>query len=180
MRPKTIAATMMIGLAAVAFGGAPTPAVAQQPRDIPQSIRLQHQEDEAALTELSRKPAPVGPAAKAALDLIKRHHQREGEYILPPLTLLPQIADGKLTPDMKWAIAMADQVKANREEIFQEHAQITDAMNVLLQAAERAHNTAAAEFARGAVADSLADMELQEPMTIVIGDYLRSKLPATP
>jgi hypothetical protein len=53
-------------------------------------------------------------------------------------------------------------------------------MNALLQAADRAHNAAAAEFARGAVADSLQDMELQEPMTIVIGDYLRSKLPASP
>jgi hypothetical protein len=177
MRPKILATTMMIGLGAVALSGASTSAFAQQAHDIPQSIRLQHQEDEAALTELSRRPPPVGPAAKAALDLLKRHHQREVEYILPPLTLLPQIADGKVTPDMKWAIAMADQVKANREQIFQEHSQITDAMNTLLQAAERAHNTSAAEFARGAVADSLADMELQEPMTIIIGDYLRSKLP---
>jgi hypothetical protein len=176
MNLKFLATTMMmmIALGAATVGGAP--ALAQ--RDIPQSIRLQHQEDEATLTDLSRRPAPVGPAAKAALDLVKRHHQRESEYILPPLTLLPQIAGGKITPDMKWAIAMADQVKANREQIFQEHTQITDAMNVLLQAAERAHNAAAAEFARGAVADSLADMELQEPMTIAIGDLLRSKLPA--
>jgi hypothetical protein len=178
MSPKILATAMMIGFGAAALGGVPKPALAQH--DIPQSIRLQHQEDEAALAELARRPPPIGPAAKAALDLLKRHHQREADYILPPLTLLPQIADGKATPDMKWAIAMADQVKANREEIFQEHAQITDAMNALLQAAERAHNTAAAEFARGAVADSLQDMELQEPMTIVIGDYLRSKLPATP
>jgi hypothetical protein len=176
MSPKFLATTMMIAFGAAAVGGVPAQALAQH--DIPQSIRLQHQEDEATLTELSRRPAPVGPAAKAALDLVKRHHQREAEYILPPLTLLPQIADGKITPDMKWAIAMADRVKANREQIFQEHSQITDAMNALLQAAERANNAAAAEFARGAVADSLSDMELQEPMTIVIGDLLRSKLPA--
>jgi DNA-binding XRE family transcriptional regulator len=166
----------MIAMGAVAAGGA----MAQPAHDIPQSIRLQHEEDEATLNELSRKPAPVGPAAKAALDLVKRHHQREAEYILPPLTLLPQLADGKVTPDMKWAIEMADKVKANHEQIFQEHAQITDAMNALLLAADRAHNAAAAEFARGAVADSLADMELDEPTTILIGDYLRSKLPATP
>lgn len=176
MTPKMVVMTLMITMGAVAAGSA----VAQPAHDIPQSTRLQHQEDEATLTELSRKPAPVGPAAKAALDLVKRHHQREAEYILPPLTLLPQLADGKATPDMKWAIEMADQVKANREEIFQEHAQITDAMNALLQAAERAHNTVAAEFARGAVADSLADMEISEPTTILIGEYLRSKLPATP
>jgi hypothetical protein len=176
MTPKMVVMTLTITMGVAAAGGA----VAQPAHDIPQSTRLMHQEDEATLTELSRKPAPVGPAAKAALDLLKRHHQREAEYILPPLTLLPRLADGQVTPDMRWAIEMADKVKANREQIFQEHAQITDAMNALLQAAEHAHNTAAAEFARGAVADSLADMELDEPATILIGEYLRSKLPATP
>jgi hypothetical protein len=32
--------------------------------------------------------------------------------------------------------------------------------------------------AQGAVADSLTDLELIEPMSIVIGDYLKAKLPA--
>jgi hypothetical protein len=34
------------------------------------------------------------------------------------------------------------------------------------------------DFAQGAVADSLNDIELLEPMSIVIGDYLKAKLPA--
>ena len=32
------------------------------------------------------------------------------------------------------------------------------------------------EFAHGAVADSLNDVELLEPMSIVIGEYLKAKL----
>ena len=110
--------------------------------------------------------------------LFKKHLQREEEYILPPLTLLPLLADGKISPDMKWAIAMADRVRTDREQIFQEHTQITDAMNALAAAAQKAHDTAAYDFARGAAADSLNDIELMEPMTIVIGDYLKTKLPA--
>lgn len=181
MSPRTAAiATILLVTAIAATGswGAAQAQPATQAHDIPQSVRLLHQEDIATLTALARLRAPVGPAARKALDLLKRHHQREEAYILPPLTLLGRLADGKVDPDMKWAIAMADRVKADREEIFQEHTQITEAMNALLAAAERAHNTAAAEFARGAVADSLGDMELLEPMTVVIGDYLRSKLPA--
>jgi hypothetical protein len=122
----------------------------------------------------------VGAEARKALVLIQQHHQREEAYVLPPLTLLSRLADGKVEPDMKWAIAMADRVKADREQIFQEHARITDAMNALATAADRAHDRVAAEFARTMVADSLFDLELQEPMTLVIGDYLRSKLPAGP
>jgi ferritin len=84
----------------------------------------------------------------------------------------------EFSPDMKWAVAMADRVKADREEIFQEHAQITDAMNALASAARTARDAGALSFAEGAVADSLNDIELIEPMTVVIGDYLRAKLPS--
>ena len=108
--------------------------------------------------------------------LFKQHLQREEEFILPPLTLLPQLADGKVSPDMKWAIAMADRVKAEREKTYQEHTQITDAMNALAAAARKAHDAEALEFAQAAVADSLNDLELLEPMSIVIGDYLKAKL----
>ena len=79
---------------------------------------------------------------------------------------------------MKWAIAMADRVKTDREEIFQDHTQITDAMNALANAAQRAHDTTALDFARAAVADSLNDTELMEPMAVVVADYLKMKLPA--
>ena len=34
------------------------------------------------------------------------------------------------------------------------------------------------DFARTAAADSLHDIELLEPMIIVVGDYLKAKLPA--
>ena len=78
---------------------------------------------------------------------------------------------------MKWAIAMADRVKAEREKTYQEHTQITDAMNALAAAARKAHDASALEFAQAAVADLLNDLELIEPMSIVIGDYLKAKLP---
>ena len=145
--------------------------------DIPQSLRLEHEDALSRLASLARRPGPVGIEARRALDLFKRHIKREEEYILPPLTLLPQLADGKASADMKWAIAMADRVKADREEIFQEHTQITDAMNALAIAAQRSHDSAALDFARAAVADLLNDIELIEPMAVVIGDYLKVKLP---
>jgi hypothetical protein len=127
---------------------------------------------------LSRHSGAVGEEARKALTLFKAHIARSQEYVLPPLTLLPVLADGKVTPDMKWALAMSDRVKADREQIFQEHTQITDAMNALATAARAAKDQAALNFAQSAVADSLNDTEILEPMVIVIGDYLRAKLPA--
>jgi hypothetical protein len=180
MRTASATSTVML-LATILTGAAFGPAVAQpapHAGDIPQSLRVEHGDTLEQLTALSRKHGPVGVEASKALVLFKRHLQREEAFVLPPLTLLPLLADGKVTPDMKWAIAMADRVKAEREQIFQEHTQITDAMNALATAAQKSHDTTALDFARAAVADSLNDIELLEPMSIVVGEYLKAKLPA--
>jgi hypothetical protein len=71
---------------------------------------------------------------------------------------------------------MADKVKATREEIFLEHTAVTDAMNAILLEADKVDDKEAAEFARAAAADSLGDLEIQEPTTVLIGEYLKLKL----
>jgi hypothetical protein len=98
----------------------------------------------------------------------------------PPLTLAPAIADGHVTQDMRWAIAMADRIKADSNAIFTEHTVITEWMNELATAAQRTHEADVLDFARAAVADSLYDTEVTEPTAIVIGEYLRAKLPPGP
>jgi hypothetical protein len=177
---RLLFARAMFILLPIAMASAPgAPALAQPAatvHEIPHSIRLQHEEDIRVLGDLARDKGGVGRAARAALDLLQRHHARENEYILPPLTLMPAIATGAITKDMSWAIAMADKLKATREEVFFEHAAITDAMNDLLFEANLANNDAAAEFAMGAVADSLSDMEVQEPASILVGEILRIRL----
>jgi hypothetical protein len=173
----SIAAVSMVSV--LAAGVLLGPVAAQPPPyagEIPQSIRLEHENTLEQLTKLSKKHGPVGAEASKALGLFKAHLQREQEFILPPLSLLLQLADGKTSPDMRWAIAMADRVKSERELTYQEHTKITDAMNVLAVVARKAHDAEALEFAQGAVADSLNDVELLEPMSIVIGEYLKTKL----
>jgi hypothetical protein len=170
-----------IAFAVAATGGSMIGTVSAQPAphggEIPQSLRVEHNDTLDQLANLAKHRGAVGEEARKALTLFKQHIQREEAYILPPLTLLPLLADGKVSSDMKWAIAMADRVKAERDEIFQEHTRITDSMNALATAAQKAHDATAFEFARSAAADSLNDIELLEPMTIVIGDYLKAKLP---
>jgi len=178
MKPKIIAITA--ALAAVSAVAGAGPVKAQGTHQIPQAIQMEHDDTIAQLTTLAQRPAPVGPMAEKALEMVKRHIQRENEYILPPLTLLAALAEGKVNNEMKWAIAMADKVKANREDIFIEHSRITDVMSALLSAAETAGDTEAADAAKSMVAGSLGDMEVEEPTTILIGEYLRSRLQPAP
>jgi hypothetical protein len=130
------------------------------------------------LGQLVRRKGPVGVAAANVLAVYKQHAAREQEFIMPPLTLLPSLADGKVTPAMAWALPMTDRVRAEREQIFEEHTRITDALNALASAAAKAHDNNAKEFAENAVADELNDLEVVEPTLLLIGDILHAKLPA--
>jgi hypothetical protein len=165
-------------LTALPWSRAATAQTATPPHEIPQSLQIDHRETIERLVELTHRKGQVGIEAKKVLALFQAHTAREEAYIMPPLTLLPYIADGKVTPDMKWALAMCDRVKADREEILHEHEQLTDAMNALFNAADHAHDHEAREFAEGAVADSLNDLEILEPTVLIIGDILRARLPA--
>jgi hypothetical protein len=167
----------VVVLAAIASLGLVAGASRAQPGHlIPQSLSLEHRETIERLEALSHRPGAVGEAAKKSLDLFRRHVAREEEFILPPLTLLPQLADGKVTPDMAWALPMTDRVKAEQGQIFQEHTAITTAANELWAAGNAAHDREAMDFARGAVADSLNDLEIEEPAVLMIGATLHDKL----
>ena len=147
---------------------------------MPQSLINEHAEDFEKLELLSKRPGKVGEIARKAVVLFKRHEATEKEYIMPPLNLLPVLADGKVTPDMAWAVAMTDRVRENRELIFQQHTEMTDILSELVEAAEAAHDQDAKEFAEAAAGDSLNDVEILEPMVLVLGDYLKMKLAALP
>ena len=171
------AAVALTAFVALAPPGATWAQQAQQTHPIPQSIRLDHEEAIRQLTAVAHRKGRTGEIARKALEVFKAHIRREEEYILPPLTLAPAIAEGRVTPDMRWAIAMVDRIKADREIIFTEHTTITAWMNQLAEAARRSHEKDVLELARTLVADSLTDTEVMEPAAIVIGEYLRAKLP---
>jgi hypothetical protein len=176
MYRKSIAILAAIATLGVGTGAVSTAAAEPAGHLIPQSLAMEHRETIERLEALGRRPGAVGAAARKSLALFRRHVAREEEFILPPLTLLPRLAGGKAAPDMAWAIPMCDRVKAEQREIFQEHTDITTAANELWAAGMAAHDKQAMDFARGAVADSLNDLEIEEPAVLMIGTWLHDKL----
>ncbi len=177
-RSSMIRAALALAVWGCVSGVATAQPVPAGPHLVPQSLQIAHKETLEQITILSKRKGPVGAAAGKVLALYRQHSAREDEFIFPPLTLLPYLADGKVTPDMAWALPMTDRVKAEQEQIFAEHTEITEALNELVAAGIRAHDNNAKEFAEGAVADSLSDLEILIPAIILIGDTLHSKLPA--
>jgi hypothetical protein len=162
---------------------APTPGVDMaalaQPSHlaVPQSVRFEHAAIVERLTKEAAKSGVSAAIAQKALVLIKAHFAKEEEFVFPPLGLLDQIAAGEVPTDSikKAAIDMIERTKASKDSLQEDHIQITSMMNDLIQAATRANEADLVAFASNVAAHNLGEIEVMQPATLLIGDYLRSK-----
>jgi hypothetical protein len=179
MNPKKALLASMLLACTVALPGPRGSASAQPGVDIPQSVRMEHESVVAYLSNIATRKSATGKAAQKLIDVLKEHMAFEEAVVLPPLVLLPEISAGKITPDMRWAIALSDQVKADQQgKLLRLHTAFTEAALDLQQAAEDEQDHATVGFVRDLAADDLADREITEPTVILIGEVLRAKLPA--
>lgn len=172
MRAITIAIAAFILMAAVPAAPAAEPPALQ----VPQSIRLQHQQIIDRLADLAKGTGPAAAPAQKALAFLKDHYAKEEAYVLPALELLPRLARGDVSKDMEPAIAMGDRTKAELADLHKEHIRITTLMNELIEAGRKTANEELVRFATRVANQSLNDMEVAHPAAVVIGDYLRQRL----
>lgn len=117
-----IAVLVAVSLAGVVgWPGLGGKARAETRHTVPKSVVSDHESVMAYLRKIAARPTPEGPAAQKVIDLLVPHMAKEEALILPPLVLLPVLATGKVTPDMRWAIEMADRVKAEQAELLNIH-----------------------------------------------------------
>ena len=171
MRPLmiTIAATLCVLRA--------SPVMAQATLQVPQSIRLQHEQIISRLDHLSAsKDRDSAAAAKKAAAFLKEHYAKEEQFFLIPLGLLPSIAKGELSKDMEPAIAMADHTKSALSDFENDHIKITSLMNELIAVGKKKKDEDLVRLATRVAAQSLNDVEVNQPTAILIGEYLRQRL----
>jgi hypothetical protein len=168
MRPLTVSIAAFLCMLG-------SPVLAQQAAlQVPQSIRLQHEQIISRLDHLAtRSDKASAAAAQKALAFLKEHYAKEESLVLPLLGLLPRIAKGDVTKDMEPAIAMADRTKAALPEFEKDHVQITSLMNELVAVGKKKRNEELVRLATRVAAQSLNDIEVAQPTAILIGDYLR-------
>jgi hypothetical protein len=169
--PLLIAAAFVLGV---------TPVMAQGALQVPQSIRLQHEQIISRLDHFAQsKDNELAVAAQKATAFLKEHYAREEQFVLAPLGLLPRIAGGEVSKDMEPAIAMADRTKSALPDFEDDHVKITSLMNDLMEVGKKKKDEELVRLATRVAAQSLNDIEVNQPTTILIGDYLRLRLSRT-
>lgn len=101
---------------------------------------------------------------------------KEEEYALPPLGLLPILAEGKILPEVEVAVAMTDRLKADLSHMLLEHKQVVIDLKALTEAANLEGREDVTHFAKKLMLHARTEEEVLYPASILIGEYLKLKL----
>jgi hypothetical protein len=144
--------------------------------DVPESLEIEHEHLRSELQKALAAGGRTGQAAERVLKVLRPHILLEEEFAIPPLTLLPRLARGEVTPDMRRYMTFAETLQAELPRMLDEHGLIVAALRGLMQAAQDEGYAGYADVARKMILHAQTEEEIFYPASILIGKYLRSKL----
>jgi len=144
--------------------------------DLPHVLRTEHEELHQEMIAATKLGGETGAAAREVVKVLFPHVLLEEEFGIPPLSVLPRLARGEITPDMARVIPLAEMLKIELPRMLDEHKLIVVALQELLQAAAKEQHEGYSRLAQKLIVHTQMEEEVLYPASIVIGDYLRSKL----
>lgn len=146
---------------------------------IPKTMEKEHEELHAELRKATTAGGATGKTAKELAGVVHPHFVKEEDFALPPLGLLPSLAKGKATSDMKDILLMTDKLKTDLNQMIKEHEEIVAALEELVTAAKKERKLKYVRFADRLTLHAQTEEEVYYPAAILIGEYLRLKLADT-
>jgi hemerythrin superfamily protein len=143
---------------------------------IPQPLKLEHEELHTELIKATKEGGEIGESAKAVAKVLHPHFVKEEEYALPLLGLLPLLAEGRVTLEMKGVLTMTNRLKAELPQMLKEHKAIVAELEKLTDAARKENKMEYARFAEKLILHAKSEEEVLYPTAILIGEYVKLKL----
>ena len=143
---------------------------------IPQSLKSEHEVLRNMLNYICHMPGKTGKTAKSIAAFIHSHFNKEEEYALPSLGLLPMLAESNVSIEMLPVIEMTDELKLHLPEMLSEHEKIDKLLKNLIKASESEKHPEASIFARELMLHAKTEEEVIYPAAILIGEHLKLML----
>lgn len=143
---------------------------------IPESLKLEHAELHSELARLTKIGGKIGEAARVVAQTLHPHFVSEEEFAIPPLGILPLLAEGKVTADMKEVLYMTNKLKAGLSKMLEEHKSIVVSLDNLMEVAKNENQPEVAGFAEKLKMHAKIEEEVTYPTALLIGEYLKLKL----
>ena len=143
--------------------------------EIPQSLKIEHEELHSTLVRATKESGLTGVAAKEVAALLHPHFVKEEEFALPPLALLAPLSRGEWAAEMRDVLALTEKLKAELPQMLSEHRSIVVALDKLEEAARSEDRPEYAEFAEKLKLHAQTEEEVSYPAALLIGDYVKLK-----
>jgi hemerythrin HHE cation binding domain-containing protein len=141
----------------------------------PRSIAAEHRELHETLELASKETGTLGAAARELEATLAPHFRREEEIATPPLGLLPKLATGEVTSEMKSVLPMTQALERELPQMLKEHQAIRAAVGKFRAAAETAKRPDYVRFSDALSAHARQEEEILYPAAILVGRYVATK-----
>lgn len=142
---------------------------------IPESLRARHEAFHAEFVKATKEPGKVGDAARM-IERLGTAHFAKAKDAFAPLGLLPELAKGKVTPEMGEAIKNAERLRAGLPQIHGEHRELVAGLKKLAEAAKEEGKADYVRFAERLTLHIQEEEEVLYPTVLLIGEYLNRGL----
>ena len=116
--------------------------------ELPSVLQAEHQELHEEMLKATKLGGETGAAAKEVVKVLFPHVLLEEEFGIPPLTVLPRLARGEVSPDMARVIAQSELLKVELPRMLDEHKLIVVALQKFLAAAAKEQHAGYTRLAR--------------------------------
>lgn len=143
---------------------------------IPRTLKEEHENLHADLVRATKEPGKIGEAARTVARLLRPHFTKEEQFALPALALLPDLAQGKFTPEMVDVMSLTAQLKHELPTMLNEHKLIEIALTELMEAARKSDKTEWAEFAYRLMHHARNEEQVLYPAALLVGEFVKLRL----
>jgi iron-sulfur cluster repair protein YtfE (RIC family) len=143
----------------------------------PASLAAEHRELHEVLARASKEEGELGSAAEELERALAPHFRREEQIATPPLGLLPELARGNATAEMRAVLPMTDALERELPQMLKEHEGIRTAAAKFRAAAEKAGRADYVRFSDGLAAHARQEEEILYPAAILVGRYVKRTSP---
>jgi hypothetical protein len=139
---------------------------------MPRSLQMEHDEFQTELIKAIQTGGKTGKTAQKISELLHAHFAKEELYALPPLAILPQLANGEMNPEMAPYVPMIFQFKTELPQILEEHKEIALELSNLISAAQQESKAEQISLAKRLRLHTQMEEEILYPTIILIGEHL--------
>jgi hypothetical protein len=142
---------------------------------VPVAIKKEHENILNLLKNFVSLQDSAGGAARKLENLVQHHFAEEEDYVLPPLGLLPLLANGTIPEQSKEIIALTQKLKENMDHLSAEHQMIKAYISELKEVAPKERLPDIIKFENEVSTHAMTEEEIYFPAAMLVGEYLKLK-----